>query len=140
MIDPDELRASLREMRELIESDPAVKSRFDTDGNGVIDGFEWDQVRQLVTARLEREAAEAAESMRAEFEARPLQKSGGAKLRLADPRLRPALARFALVRGILFKEADLRGRQAQRPRKPQMPVSLKRGNASARRAADKALL
>lgn len=47
-------------MRELIESDPRVKARFDTDGNGVIDGEEWEQVRQLVVRRLEREESERA--------------------------------------------------------------------------------
>ena len=48
-------------MRVLIEKDPEVKARFDTDGNGVIDGHEWEQVRELVISRLEREAAEEAE-------------------------------------------------------------------------------
>lgn len=47
-------------MRVLIEKDPEVKARFDTDGNGVIDGHEWEQVRELVIARLEREMAEEA--------------------------------------------------------------------------------
>ena len=47
-------------MRVLIEKDPEVKARFDTDGNGVIDGHEWEQVRQLVIRRLEREADEEA--------------------------------------------------------------------------------
>lgn len=51
-------------MRVLIEKDPETKARFDTDGNGVIDGYEWDQVRQLVIQRLEREAAEQAEGQR----------------------------------------------------------------------------
>jgi hypothetical protein len=60
-VDRERLSEELRRMRQLIEKDPEVKARFDTDGNGVIDGHEWEQVRQLVIARLEREAAEDAE-------------------------------------------------------------------------------
>jgi hypothetical protein len=59
-VDPNRLREELRRMRELIQTDPAVLARFDADGNGVIDGDEWEQVRQLVIQRLEREAAESA--------------------------------------------------------------------------------
>lgn len=51
-------------MRALIEKDPETLARFDTDGNGVIDGHEWEQVRQLVIQRLEREEAEAIEASR----------------------------------------------------------------------------
>lgn len=58
-IDRERLQAELRRMRELIASDPRVLARFDTDGNGVIDGDEWEAVRQLVTRRLEREEVEA---------------------------------------------------------------------------------
>ena len=46
-------------MRALIESDAAVRAQFDRDGNGVIDGDEWEQVRQLVIRRLEREQADS---------------------------------------------------------------------------------
>lgn len=46
-------------MRELIAQDPALFARFDTNGDGTIDGEEWDAVRQLMIRRLEREAAEA---------------------------------------------------------------------------------
>lgn len=60
MVDANRLRDELRRMRELIDSDPRVKARFDRDGNGVIDGEEWEQVRQLVIRRLEREEAEVA--------------------------------------------------------------------------------
>jgi hypothetical protein len=56
-------------MRELIQKDPAVLAQFDTDGNGVIDGHEWEQVRQLVTQRLEREEAESNEANRLAAEA-----------------------------------------------------------------------
>lgn len=63
-VDRERLREELRQMRVLIEKDPEVRARFDTDGNGVIDGHEWDQVRQLVTQRLEREALEAEEGRR----------------------------------------------------------------------------
>jgi hypothetical protein len=63
-IDRDRLREELRSMRELIQKDPEVMARFDTDGNGVIDGHEWEQVRQLVIQRLEREQAEAGEARR----------------------------------------------------------------------------
>jgi len=57
-------------MRRLIDEDPKVRKHFDTDGNGVIDGDEWEQVRQLVVRRLERQDEEAAESarMQAEYE------------------------------------------------------------------------
>lgn len=51
-------------MRELIANDPKVLAHFDADGNGVIDGDEWEQVRQLVIRRLERNQAEAEESER----------------------------------------------------------------------------
>ena len=63
-IDPDRLRRELKRIRELIATDPRVLARFDTDGNGVIDGQEWEAVRQLVVDRLERESAEAAEAAR----------------------------------------------------------------------------
>jgi len=56
-------------MRKLIEKDAEVKSRFDTDGNGHIDGDEWEQVRQLVIRRLEGEATEQAEAQRLAAEA-----------------------------------------------------------------------
>ena len=59
-VDRERLSGELRRMRVLIEKDPEVKARFDSDGNGVIDGHEWEQVRQLVIQRLEREAAEEA--------------------------------------------------------------------------------
>jgi hypothetical protein len=59
-VDPERLREELRRMRVLIEKDPATRNRFDADGNGAIDGDEWEQVRQLVIQRLEREEAEAA--------------------------------------------------------------------------------
>ena len=52
-------------MRKLIQDDPKVLARFDKDGNGVIDGDEWDEVRQLVVQRLERQEAEAQEASRA---------------------------------------------------------------------------
>ncbi len=60
MVDQARLREELKKMRALIQSDAAVRARFDTDGNGVIDGDEWEQVRKLVVARLEREDAERA--------------------------------------------------------------------------------
>lgn len=63
-VDPDLLREELRRMRELIATDPKVFAHFDTDGNGVIDGDEWDRVRQLVIRRLERQEQEAEESAR----------------------------------------------------------------------------
>lgn len=69
-LDPDLLREELSRMRELIATDPKVLAYFDTDGNGVIDGDEWENVRTLVTRRLERQQAEAEESLRlkAEYE------------------------------------------------------------------------
>lgn len=61
-IDQDRLRDELRKMKQLIASDPKVLARFDTDGNGVIDGDEWAAVRQLVIQRLEREQGEHEEA------------------------------------------------------------------------------
>lgn len=58
-VDPDRLREELTRMKELIATDPKVLAHFDADGNGVIDGDEWEAVRELVVKRLEREAAEA---------------------------------------------------------------------------------
>lgn len=55
MIDPDRLRQELARMKELIASDPEVLAQFDKDGNGVIDGAEWEEVRKLVIRRLKRE-------------------------------------------------------------------------------------
>jgi len=63
-VDRERLRDELRRMRTLIQKDPEILARFDTDGNGVIDGHEWEQVRQLVIQRLEREEAEAIEAGR----------------------------------------------------------------------------
>jgi hypothetical protein len=60
-VDRKRLSEELCRMRVLIEKDPEVKARFDTDGNGVIDGHEWEQVRQLVIQRLERADSEEAE-------------------------------------------------------------------------------
>lgn len=58
-VDPERLQEELKRMKERIASDPRVLARFDTDGNGVIDGEEWEAVRQLVIRRLQREAQEA---------------------------------------------------------------------------------
>lgn len=63
-VDQARLTAELKRMRQLIASDPRVLARFDTDGNGVIDGEEWEAVRQLVVHRLQREAMEAEEARR----------------------------------------------------------------------------
>lgn len=60
MVDAARLREELKRMRVLIERDAAVRAQFDRDGNGVIDGDEWEQVRQLVIKRLEREDADRA--------------------------------------------------------------------------------
>lgn len=68
-VDQERLREELRRMRVLIEKDPATLARFDTDGDGVIDGQEWEQVRQLVIHRLEREEAEQAHGKRLAAEA-----------------------------------------------------------------------
>lgn len=64
MVDAARLRDELRRMRTLIQDDPEVKAQFDKDGNGTIDGAEWEEVRQLVIQRLEREEAENAERVR----------------------------------------------------------------------------
>lgn len=58
-IDPARLARELEQMRELIATDPAVRARFDTNGDGEIDGNEWHVVRQLVLRRLMAEALEA---------------------------------------------------------------------------------
>lgn len=59
-VDPERIRKELLRMRELIASDPEVLAQFDRDGNGVIDGDEWEEVRKLVIRRLEREDYEKA--------------------------------------------------------------------------------
>lgn len=59
MVDPKRLNEELRRLKHLINTDPRVKARFDKDGNGVIDGDVWEEVRQLVIRRLERGDAEA---------------------------------------------------------------------------------
>jgi hypothetical protein len=64
-VDQDQLSAELRTMRALIEKDSAVRERFDSDGDGDIDGHEWDQVRELVIARLERQDREREAGIRA---------------------------------------------------------------------------
>ena len=64
MIDHQRLNEELQKMRELIRNDHAARARFDVDGNGEVDGDEWEQVRQLVVRRLEREAVEAREAER----------------------------------------------------------------------------
>jgi hypothetical protein len=69
MIDRQRLTWELRKMRELINNDPQVRARFDRNGDGTIDGDEWEQVRQLVVQRIEREAAETAEAERLAQEA-----------------------------------------------------------------------
>ena len=58
MIDRQRLDEELRKMRELIRDDHATWARFDVNGNSEIDGDEWEQVRQLVVRRLEREVVE----------------------------------------------------------------------------------
>jgi hypothetical protein len=62
MVDSRRLSEELSRIKKLIAEDPQVKARFDLDGDGHIDGFEWEQVRQLVIKRLEREEAERAEA------------------------------------------------------------------------------
>lgn len=59
MVDPQRLNAELRRLKQLIQTDPKIKARFDKDGNGIIDGDEWEEVRQLVIQRLTRKEAEA---------------------------------------------------------------------------------
>lgn len=60
MVDRAVLHNELKKIRHLIDTRPDIKARFDKDGNGVIDGEEWEEVRQLVIRRLERKEAEAA--------------------------------------------------------------------------------
>jgi len=64
MTDRHRVVEELRKMKGLIEKDPEVKAQFDKNGDGNIDGFEWEQVRQLVMQRLEHEEAEAEEARR----------------------------------------------------------------------------
>lgn len=68
MVDPQLLREELRRVKKLINERPDVRAKFDKDGNGVIDGEEWEEVRQLVIKRLERKAAEAEAAAAAEAE------------------------------------------------------------------------
>ena len=86
MIDRQRLGEELERMRDLIRNDHAVRARFDLDGNGEIDGDEWEQVRQLVVRRLEREVAEAREAERlAEQSGATFEGNEGAEIgRVAD--------------------------------------------------------
>ena len=59
MIDRQRLDQELERMKGLIRDDRAVRDLFDLDGNGEIEGGEWEQVRRLVVRRLEREVGEA---------------------------------------------------------------------------------
>lgn len=52
------LNEELREMRRLIRSDPEMLARFDRDGNGSLDGEEWERVRQQVVRELARQLDE----------------------------------------------------------------------------------
>jgi len=58
-VDPERLRNELARIRQLIAEDPRVLAKFDTDGNGIIDGEEWAEVRRVVIQRIEREDQEA---------------------------------------------------------------------------------
>jgi hypothetical protein len=86
MIDRQRLGEELQRMKELIRNDQTVRTRFDLDGNGEIDGDEWEQVRQLVVRRLEREVVEAREAERlAARSGATLEGEGGAAIgRVAD--------------------------------------------------------
>lgn len=59
-IDPEKLEREILAMREMIATDPEVLAHFDVNGDGVIDGAEWQAVVRLVTLRLQREAEDAA--------------------------------------------------------------------------------
>ena len=119
--DPERLHEELERMRELIRTDPRVFARFDRDGNGVIDGDEWEEVRRVVAQRLEREAFE--EELARELAEQPAPDAFSppagevelpfdeAPLELAfDPRLQPRGERIAdqvFHRDVARKYADV---------------------------------
>lgn len=71
MINQKKLRDTLRIIKKKIRENPKVLARFDKDGNGVIDGQEWEEVRQLAIRRLERIEREQAVAQQTAQQADP---------------------------------------------------------------------
>ena len=115
MVDAARLRDELRRMRTLIQEDPEVKAKFDKDGNGTIDGEEWEEVRQLVIKRLEREEEENAERDRLE---QAMQEAG----ETTDATGPAAVAAGALAQGIY--EGELRASSASPSPSPSTASSV----------------
>jgi hypothetical protein len=59
MIDRRRLNDELRRLRELIRTDPRVLARVDRNGDGSIDGEEWERARRAIVGRLEQEVVNA---------------------------------------------------------------------------------
>jgi uncharacterized protein YxjI len=55
MVDQNRLLEELRNLKKQIKSDPRVLAKYDLDGNGEIDGQEWELARKAVIASLEAE-------------------------------------------------------------------------------------
>lgn len=60
MVDQDRLRQALREMKQRLNNDPELMARFDLNGDGRIDGLEWEAVRAFVIEELEHEQQQMA--------------------------------------------------------------------------------
>jgi hypothetical protein len=69
MIDAQVLREEIRNLKRLIRDDPAVRARYDVDGDGEISGEEWEKAVQLLRQELERNAVQPAAASLAAFEA-----------------------------------------------------------------------
>jgi hypothetical protein len=68
MVDEQVFREEIRSLKALIRDDPAIRARYDLDGDGEISGSEWDQAVTALRAELERHPHSGAEAARAVFE------------------------------------------------------------------------
>jgi hypothetical protein len=95
-VDPERLRSELARIRQLIAEDPRVLAKFDTDGNGIIDGDEWAE-REEQEAEMARMFADEEDTSDAGQEpGAPVTDRDFSNLELAfDPRQKPEVASIA---------------------------------------------